>query len=228
MIMRSIVCPALLALGLALAVPAQAIEFGVGGLQVKVPLTSIKQARMATTTRQQFDFSCGSAAVATLLTYHYDRPVTEQAVFEQMFRDGDKAKIRTQGFSLLDMQKFLATRGLRADGFKLTLDKLFEARLPAIVLISERGYNHFVVIKGTADGRILIGDPSRGTRAMSLNHFQSIWKNQLLFVIHGYNGMPEFNGAADWRAAPIARLDDPVNRTALDMATLPRFGPGEF
>ncbi|NML59706.1 C39 family peptidase [Massilia sp. RP-1-19] len=226
--MRSTLYPVLLTLAMALGPPAQAIEFGVGSLQVKIPVTSIKQARMATTTRQQFDFSCGSAAVATLLTYHYNRPVTEHAVFEQMFRDGDKAKIRTQGFSLLDMQKFLATRGLRGDGFKLPLEKLFEAKLPAIVLISDRGYNHFVVVKGMADGRILIGDPSRGTRAMSLNNFQQIWKNKLLFVIHGYNGMPEFNGAADWRAAPIARLDDPVSRTALDMATLPRFGPGEF
>ncbi|MGZ8290000.1 MAG: C39 family peptidase [Telluria sp.] len=226
--MRTSVYPVLLAVGLALALPVRAIDLGVGNLQVKVPVTSIKQARSATTTRQQFDFSCGSAAVATLLTYHYDRPVTERAVFDQMFRDGDRAKIRTQGFSLLDMQKFLASRGLKGDGFSLPLSKLFEAKLPAIVLISERGYNHFVVIKGTADGRILIGDPSRGTRSMSLARFDEIWKNKLLFVIHGYDGMPEFNGATDWRAAPLARLDDPANRTALDMARLPRFGPGEF
>nr|WP_229459345.1 C39 family peptidase [Massilia cavernae] len=224
--MPSTVYPALLTL--ALAAPAQAIEFGVGSLQVKIPLTSIKQARMATTTRQQFDFSCGSAAVATLMTYHYNRPVTEQAVFEQMFRDGDKAKIRTQGFSLLDMQKFLASHGLRGDGFQLPLAKLFEAKLPAIVLISDKGYNHFVVIKGTADGRILLGDPSSGTRVMPIARFHEIWKNKLLFVIHGYKGMPAFNGEADWRSAPIARLDDPLNRTGLDVATLPRFGPGEF
>lgn len=213
---------------LALAAPVQAIELGMGGLNVKVPVRTIKEARMATVTRQQFDFSCGSAAVSTLLTYHYGRPVTEQAVFDQMFRDGNQAMIRTQGFSLLDMQKFLLTRGLRADGFKLPLEKLFEAKLPAIVLISDKGYNHFVVIKGAADGRILLGDPSTGTRAMSIERFHEVWKNKLLFVIHGYKGMPEFNGAADWRAAPIARLDDPVNRPALDMAAMPRFGPGEF
>lgn len=213
---------------LAVAVPAPAIELGMGALNVKVPVRSIKETRMATVTRQQFDFSCGSAAVSTLLTYHYGRPVTEQAVFDQMFRNGDQNAIRTQGFSLLDMQKFLLTRGLRADGFKLPLEKLFEAKLPAIVLISDKGYNHFVVIKGLADGRILLGDPSIGTRAMSLERFHEVWKNKLLFVIHGYKGMPEFNGKADWRATPIARLDDPVNRPGLDMATLPRFGPGEF
>lgn len=213
---------------LALAMPAQAIELGMGGLNVKVPVRTIKEARMATVTRQQFDFSCGSAAVSTLLTYHYGRPVTEQAVFDQMFKNGNQAMIRAQGFSLLDMQKFLLTRGLRADGFKLPLEKLIEAKLPAIVLISDKGYNHFVVIKGAADGRILLGDPSTGTRAMSLERFHEVWKNKLLFVIHGHKGMPGFNGEADWRAAPIARLDDPVNRPALDMAAMPRFGPGEF
>ncbi len=34
-------------------------------------VVSVKEARFTTTQRQQFDFSCGSAAVATLLTHHY-------------------------------------------------------------------------------------------------------------------------------------------------------------
>lgn len=199
-----------------------------GGARMQVPVASIKQLRFSTTLRQQFDFSCGSAALATLLTHHYQHPVTEQLVFERMFVRGDQARIRKEGFSLLDMQRFLAERGFRADGFQLPLDKLIAAQVPAIVLVSDKGYNHFVVIKGAADGRILLGDPSVGTRAMSLERFHEIWTNKLLFVIHGYKGMPEFNGAADWRGAPIARLDDPVNRPALDLATLPRFGPGEF
>lgn len=213
---------------LALAVPACAIELGAGGVSVRVPLKTMQQARMATTTRQQFDFSCGSAALATLLTYHYGRPVTEQAVFEHMYRNGDQAKIRSQGFSLLDMQRFLASQGYRADGFELPLEKLFESRLPAIVLISDKGYNHFVVVKGMSGGRILLGDPSRGTRAMPLARFHEIWHNKLLFVIHGYQGMPEFNGSADWRAAPVAHLGDGINRNALDLATQSRYGPGEF
>ena len=32
---------------------------------------SIKEARLAGIVRQQHDFSCGAAAVATLLTYHW-------------------------------------------------------------------------------------------------------------------------------------------------------------
>lgn len=213
---------------LAIAFRGGAMDLSVIGTTVKLPVTSMLQGRFKTTTRQQYDFSCGSAAVATLLTYHFNQPVSEQAVFEFMFKNGDQNVIRRQGFSMLDMKRFLTTRGFLADGFELPLQKLIEAKLPAIVLVSEKGYNHFVVVKGLADGRILIGDPSSGTRAIALDHFQTIWQNKLLFVIHNYQGVPAFNASADWRAAPSAVLAEGVGRIGLDVLTIPKHGAGEF
>ncbi len=197
------------------------------GQRVAIPMTSLKQIKFRTTTRQQYDFSCGSAAVATLLTHHYGMPVSEQAVFEQMFLHGDQAKIKRQGFSMLDMQRFLASRGFRADGFQLPIEKLIEAKLPAIVLINDKGYNHFVVIKGAADGRILMGDPSTGARSVSVDRFREIWRNKLLFVIHNYSGKVAFNGSEDWRSAPRAPLGEGLHRELLGVQ-LPKFGPGDF
>lgn len=208
---------------------AWAIDLGSAtGVRMVVPLKSLKETRFGATVRQQYDFSCGSAALATLLTHHYGYPVTEQVIFEQMFRDGDQNKIRQQGFSLLDMQRFLAARGFRADGFELPLEKLIESKLPAIVLVSDKGYNHFVVIKGIANGRVLIGDPSSGARSVSVERFRTMWSNKLLFVIHGYQGAVAFNSRADWRAAPIAPLSEGVGRNSLDLVSLPKFGPGDF
>lgn len=204
------------------------MDLAVGGVTVRLPVTSVLEARFKTTTRQQYDFSCGSAAVATLLSYHFQQPVTEAAVFEFMFRNGNQNLIRKQGFSMLDMQRYLAARGLQADGFELPLEKLIEAKLPAIVLVSDKGYNHFVVVKGMADGRILLGDPSNGTRAIALEQFRSIWTNKLLFVIHNYQGVPTFNASADWRAAPSALLAEGVGRVGLDVLTIPKHGNGEF
>ena len=211
---------------LAPAGPASALELAIGQ-RVNVPVASMKDIKFQRTTRQQYDFSCGSAALATLLSHHYGTPTTEQAVFEQMFAQGDQAKIRRQGFSLLDMQRFLATRGFRADGFQLPVEKLIEEKLPAIVLVTDRGFNHFVVIKGAEDGRILMGDPSTGTRIVSLERFKEIWRNKLLFVIHGYRGKVAFNNPDDWRAAPRAPLGDGMHQEQLS-ATLPKFGPGDF
>jgi predicted double-glycine peptidase len=199
-----------------------------GGARYNVPIHSLKELRFLSTTRQQYDFSCGSAAVATLLTHHYGFPVSETAAFQAMWEHGDRTKIRREGFSMLDMQRYLASVGFKADGFRQPLQKLIDAKLPAIVLISEKGYNHFVVIKGAEDGRILLGDPSKGTRAITQEQFEAIWPTRLLFVVHESPTRPTFNLTADWRAAPRAPLADAVSRTLLDAATLPKFGPGDF
>ena len=55
--------------GTAGAQSAQLLSTGAGDMQV--PVTSLRQARWSGTLLQQYDFSCGSAAVATLLTHHY-------------------------------------------------------------------------------------------------------------------------------------------------------------
>lgn len=200
---------------------------GIGG-QYAVSVSSLKQLRYRATMRQQFDFSCGSAAIATLLSHQYGDPVTEQVVFEGMYGAGDQQKIRRDGFSLLDMQRFLGSRGYLADGFVQPLEKLTEAGLPAIVLIAEKGYHHFVVLKGIRDGRVLIGDPALGTRAMARASFEAVWVNHLLFVIHNRQEMAVFNNANDWRAAPIAPLANLADREGILNMVLPKFGPGDF
>jgi predicted double-glycine peptidase len=203
---------------------AKALDLaGVG--RVNVPVTSLKDIKFQRTLRQQYDYSCGAAALATLLSHHYQTPTPEQDVFQQMYASGDKTKIHKEGFSLLDMQRFLATRGFRADGFKLPIEKLIAEKLPAIVLITDRGFNHFVVIKGAEDGRILIGDPSTGNRVVSMERFQEIWRNKILFVIHSHKDQVAFNTPEDWRGAPRAPLGTGMDQLS---ATLPKFGPGDF
>ena len=210
------------------SVHADVLELaGIGG-RYALNVTSLKEARFKATTRQQHDFSCGSAAVATLLTHHYNYPVTEQSVFDEMFARGDKEKIRREGFSMLDMKGYLTAHQFQADGFELPLDKLYESGLPAIVLISDKGYHHFVVIKGMRDGRILVGDPSSGTRAMSRTGLQSIWVNKLLFVIHNKQKEARFNAPEDWLVAPRAPLTAAVNMDDLSRVTMGKFGPGDF
>ena len=213
------------------AAPAQAATLTLSGMtggHYALQITSLKEARFKTTRQQQFDFSCGSAALATLLTYQYDTPVTEQAVFEAMFERGDQEKIKREGFSLLDIKTYLGSHDFQADGFELPLSKLAESKLPAIVLVVDKGYHHFVVVKGLRDGRILIGDPSSGTRAISQEAFEALWQNKLLFVIHNKQTQAKFNEEADWQVSPRAPLAAVVNLNNLFNATLPKFGPGDF
>jgi len=205
-------------------------------VQVRVPtggaytmrVTSLKEARFGTTIPQQYDFSCGSAAIATLLTYQYNTPVTEEEVFMRMYTHGDQARIRRDGFSLLDMRRYLQTLGYEADGFELPLEKLLEEGVPAIVLLNDRGYRHFVVVKGLKNGRVLLGDPARGTRAMPRSRFDALWDNRVMFVVHNRRELAQFNNARDWRTAPPAPLDIGIQRDGLRNSTTPRRGPGDI
>jgi len=213
------------------AMTAAAADMGLrvpasGAYQMRV--TSLKEARFRTTIPQQFDFSCGSAATATLLTFQYGHPVSEQDVFVRMYTYGDQARIRREGFSLLDMRRYLQSQGFEADGFELPLEKLQEEGVPAIVLLNDRGYRHFVVVKGLRNGRVLLGDPARGTRAMPKSRFESLWDNRVLFVIHNRRGQARFNQPQDWRTAPPAPLDVGLHRDGLRNIAVPRRGPGDI
>jgi predicted double-glycine peptidase len=191
-------------------------------------VTSLKEARFKRTVRQQYDFSCGSAALATLLTYQYDFPVTEQQAFAEMFEHGDQEKIRREGFSLLDIRNFLQSRGFQADGYEVPLEKLEQTNTPAIVLIVEHGYHHFVVVKGVRNGRVLVGDPATGTRAMSQESFQEKWQDRVVFVIHNRHEQSRFNDLRDWHVAPDAPLYIGIPREGLFSVVVPKLGPGEF
>lgn len=228
--MRAVVLSVSLAAGcISWAARADVLHLsGMGFGSYSIPVTSIKEARFKATLRQHYDFSCGSAALATLLTHHYGHTVNEESVFEAMFAAGNHEKIRKEGFSLLDMKKYLNKQGYEADGFELPLRSLLDAKLPAIVLVTDKGYQHFVVVKGLKDGRILLGDPAGGTRAMSVAAFESIWSNKVLFVIHSQRENARFNLATDWELTPRAPVRVGWGQSGSGFMALDKFNPGDF
>jgi len=96
------------------------------------------------------------------------------------------------------------------------------------VLLSENGYHHFVVVKGVQEGRVLVGDPAMGTRAIPRASFEGMWDNHLLFVIHNREGQATFNAGPDWRVAPRAPLGEGIDRTGLGNIVIPKHGPSDF
>ena len=209
--------------------PAVGGELRLGGLPGfrGVTVRSMREGRYRDVIRQQYDFSCGSAALATLLTYHYGRPTSEEEVFRSMWAKGDQARISEVGFSLLDMKAYLASQGLSADGFRVSLDKLVAAGIPAITLINTGGYEHFVVIKGITESEVLIGDPALGARALTRADFEAMWQG-ILFVLRseGEVGRDHFNQADAWQLQAPARPDAVRHRPGLASFTsnLPQIG----
>ncbi len=197
------------------------------GGSLSVPVVSLKEARFISTTHQQYDFSCGSAAVATLLTHHYGWRVEESQIFQAMFERGDREKIRREGFSMLDMKQYLDSKGFQASGVETTLDQLAKAKIPGITLINENGYTHFVVVKGLRAGEVLIGDPAVGTRIVKRDEFERSWINNIALVIVTHTQLARFDRNEDWRIRPKAPLRDSLDGNAADVLLLRR-GPLDF
>lgn len=169
----------------------------------RVKVKSIKELREERVIHQSYDFSCGSAAVATLLSHSYDAPTDEQSVFKAMYEVGDQDHIRKVGFSLLDIKKYLASKGYQADGYKLSLKQLMALNVPSLTLISPGGYNHFVVIRGFDNGAFIVADSQLGLRRIQVDDFESIW-NKIVFVLHDdvAKASSHFNDEADLKALP--------------------------
>ncbi|KAB7624393.1 C39 family peptidase [Alkalilimnicola sp. S0819] len=218
--------------GLALAggAPVMAGHVALPGVDgARVPVESYAEQRFRDVVKQQYDFSCGSAALATLLSYHYGLATTEQAVFQAMYEAGDPARIRREGFSLLDMKRYLQARGLNADGFRISLERLGQVGVPALALVNLQGYQHFVVVKGVRAEEVLVGDPSLGLRSMSREAFEAAW-NGIFFVVRDRLELARasFNRPGDWRLRARAPLGSAFQGPGLASFTLSLPRRGDF
>lgn len=168
-----------------------------GGVLYK-KVESYKERRLRQVIPQTLDFSCGAAALATVLHYYYGIPINEKEAIVGMFNYGDREGIRQRGFSLLDMKKLCGNLNYRGAGFQvLDLKKLKELDIPVVTLMDTRTYKHFVVIRKVDDDFVYIADPSWGNRKMRLEDFEKAW-NRVIFVITGQiNGSPEGLYAGD-------------------------------
>ncbi|HEX5007278.1 MAG TPA: C39 family peptidase [Hyphomonadaceae bacterium] len=168
------------------------------GGPVDVRVISYRDIPFRSVVRQQHDYSCGSAALATLLTYHYGVSRTEAEIFEAMYAVGDKKRIEAQGFSLLEMKLYLESQGYSADGFRLTYDALAKVNTPSIAMINTGNYRHFVVVKGASSTHILVGDPMLGLRIYKRTEFEGMW-NGVAFVIRNHSDAARYNLEDEWQ-----------------------------
>ena len=147
------------------------------------PMRTLRDLRYRELLRQRYDFSCGSAALASLLHYGYGLDVDEPALIEKMMVGVDPREVVRNGFSMLDMKRYVESIGLRAHGFRIDADALYRLQMPVIALLDLRGYRHFVVVKGAAGGRVFVADPALGHRVMPEAEFVRGWNGIVLAVV---------------------------------------------
>lgn len=154
-----------------------------GGTVVSKRIRSLRELKFSNVIAQQTDYSCGAAALATILRYAYDLPVGEQEVIEGLFVSADQAVVKRNGFSMLDMKRFVEAIGMRARGYQLTAEQLPLIKVPTIALLDYKGYRHFVVVQRTDGDTVYTADPALGNRRVARSDFLKGWNGVLLAVI---------------------------------------------
>ncbi|MDH0730914.1 C39 family peptidase [Pseudomonas sichuanensis] len=155
-----------------------------GGAVIYKPIQSIRERKFADLVQQKTDFSCGAASLATILRQAYWLDVDEQHVIEGMLANADQDLVRTQGFSMLDMKRYVESLGMRARGYRVAPESLHDIRIPVVVLMDIRGYKHFVVMQRVDRGWVYIGDPVLGHKRFKIDDFVKGW-NGIIFAVIG-------------------------------------------
>ncbi len=127
--------------------------------------------------RQQDVADCGPACLASIFRYH-DHPAPLEEIRQL-------SGTRQWGSSMLGMYRTAIHYGFEAHGLATSgtgyLKSLAE---PAILYVTKGDEGgHFVVYYGMHKGKALIGDPSRGLRACSLDELEKNWASGKLLLI---------------------------------------------
>lgn len=136
--------------------------------------------RDAGVVRQEREFSCGVAALATYLTFYLQYPITEGELLALLDQYGDDWALpddwREQGVSYAVLLRLAQYHGLRGAGMAVTPELLRSLTVPAIVRLEIHGVAHFSVLRGIDDsGRVQLADPSWGNHWMNLDAFVGLW-----------------------------------------------------
>ena len=195
---RRVALPVLMgALLLAPAARAETIDIG-SGARVHASVDSIRKLRDRNLIRQRYDYSCGAAALATILSYAYGDAVSERDVLEELFAllsAEEKDRSMETGFSLFDLQQVAQALGYRAQGFRIAAENLSQLAGPVIVYIEPRGYRHFAVLRGVRGDRVFLADPSQGNIRMPAYAFLDSWLQAdgkgIIFAVEPETGLPD-------------------------------------
>ena len=189
----------------------------IGSAPILKKMLTLRDMRFRDLMPQRYDFSCGTAALATLLHYGYGyENVSEVELIQRMMAGADARQVVSNGFSMLDMKRYVESRGLRGYGFRVDVDALYRLKMPVITLMDIKGYKHFVLVKGAEAGRVFIADPALGHRVVFERDFVKDW-NGIVFAVIGDRPLRTDSYLVSSRSSPALqrRVD------ALDRATTP-------
>ena len=137
----------------------------------RVPVKSWKTMRDERIVKQDKDYSCGAASLATLLNEQYNQKVTEEEILQAMNKEDARA-------SFEDMANVMPQFGFKAQGFAASWEQLTQLHVPVVVYVELRKDEHFSVLRGIDDNTVWLADPSLGNTTFSREQFLSMWETR--------------------------------------------------
>ncbi len=108
---------------------------------------------------QSHDYSCGTAALTTLLHGIANSQITEEGLIKSISSDQAKEK----GYTMLDLESAAIKLGYQAGIRKISKTELPKVKLPIVLLIGLNSeFPHYVVLKGVVNNIAYLADPMRG------------------------------------------------------------------
>ena len=167
----SVLCPILLFFTISPQAEDGRAYLNAHSLSGAVRVKSWKTLRDERVVKQDLDYSCGAASLATLLNEYYGQSVTEDQMLDAMDTGDFMA-------SFEDMRRALAQFGFLAAGFAASYDQLAKLKMPVIVYLKHRKGGHFSVLRGIDEKTAWLADPSLGNRTYSRWQFLDMWDTQ--------------------------------------------------
>ncbi|MFC1594248.1 C39 family peptidase [Candidatus Omnitrophota bacterium] len=162
---------------------AFSIDLNLGG-KINKPVKNLREIKTQHVVRQTMDYSCGPAAMATLLSFYFNDTITEEEVIKSLLLTTDLKKVKAKkGFSLLDLKNFAKLKGYEVTGYRMDLEYLLALDTPVLIPISIKDYSHFVIFRGMLGDRVFIADPALGKMTMKIERFMRLWEGGIGLVV---------------------------------------------
>jgi predicted double-glycine peptidase len=145
-----------------------------------------KQLKEVHIVMQKRDYSCGAAALATILKYYWGDNVTEDQillVIEKLLTPEEMRDRIKKGLAISDLRRAAVEMGYLSTIGTLTFQELAKSKAPLVVGISANGYDHFVVYRGIDYTYVYLADPIRGNIRLTHPVFVSQWQKNAALVV---------------------------------------------
>jgi hypothetical protein len=162
------------------------VNVAVGDLHVAKPIVSWKAIQNRNVVMQGLDYSCGAAALATLMQYYFGSQVTENELLADMLNHLTPVqveKVRLEGFSMLDLKNAAERHGYQAEGVRIDLNDLPLLQGPVLVYLELTNSRHFAILRGVREDRVYLADPSRGNLRLRIDRFADEWPSGIALVL---------------------------------------------